>query len=179
MVELLVLLSSKIQVECDKQASQVVDQFVIKRQFKEKFKSVQNSQTFKGSSANMERYDPRELDVVLREVVVMNARAEMYLKFIEKRIKDDIENIPEEEKTEEIMVIQEKVISNCELSKKMQELIGNYIYMEEYFMRETVMKVSFHGNKYLNTSREEDKRESLLPAMPLFLTRSWMDDYSS
>lgn len=36
MVELLVLLSLKIQVECDKQASQVVDQFVIKRQFKEK-----------------------------------------------------------------------------------------------------------------------------------------------
>ncbi|XP_067054361.1 conserved oligomeric Golgi complex subunit 4-like [Acropora muricata] len=134
------ILLQAMQVECDKQASQVVDQFVIKRQFKEKFKSVQNSQTFKGSSANMERYDPRELDVVLREVVVMNARAEMYLKFIEKRIKDDIENIPEEEKPEEIMVIQEKVISNCELSKKMQELIGNYIYMEEYFMRETVMK---------------------------------------
>lgn len=134
------ILLQAMQVECDKQASQVVDQFVIKRQFKEKFKSVQNSQTFKGSSANMERYDPRELDVVLREVVVMNARGEMYLKFIEKRIKDDIENIPEEEKTEEIMVIQEKVISDCELSKKMQELIGNYIYMEEYFMRETVMK---------------------------------------
>lgn len=134
------ILLQAMQVECDKQASQVVDQFVIKRQFKEKFKSVQNSQTFKGSSANMERYDPRELDVVLREVVVMNARAEMYLKFIEKRIKDDIENIPEEEKTEEIMIIQEKVISDCELSKKMQELIGNYIYMEEYFMRETVMK---------------------------------------
>ena len=49
-----------------------------------------------------------------------------------------------------------------------QELIGNYIYMEEYFMRETVMKVSFHGNKDLNTGREEDKRESLLPVMPLF-----------
>ena len=32
------------------------------------------------------RYDPRELDVVLREVVIMNARAEMYLRFIEKRI---------------------------------------------------------------------------------------------
>ena len=32
------------------------------------------------------RYDPRELDVVLREVVVMNARAEMYLQFLEKRI---------------------------------------------------------------------------------------------
>ena len=32
------------------------------------------------------RYDPRELDVVLREVVIMNSRAEMYSKFIEKRI---------------------------------------------------------------------------------------------
>jgi len=34
----------------------------------------------------LSRYDPRELDVVLREVVVMNARAEMYLRFLEKRI---------------------------------------------------------------------------------------------
>ena len=30
------------------------------------------------------------------------------------------------------------------------------------------MKVSFHGNKDLNTGREEDQRESLLPVMPLF-----------
>ncbi|XP_068722014.1 conserved oligomeric Golgi complex subunit 4-like isoform X2 [Montipora capricornis] len=134
------ILLQPIQAECDKQANQVVDQFIKKRQFKEKFKSVQSSQTFKGSSATMERYDPRELDVVLREVVVMNARAEMYLKFIEKRIMDDIENIPEEEKNEETMGIQDKVISNCDLGRKMQELIGNYIYMEEYFMRETVMK---------------------------------------
>ena len=42
--------------------------------------------------------------------------------------------------------------------------------MEEYFMRETVMKVSFHGNKDLNTGREEDKRESLSPAMPVSYT---------
>ena len=56
-----------------------------------------------------------------------------------------------------------------------QELIGNYIYMEEYFMRETVMKVSFHGNKDLNTGREEDQRESLLPVMPLFFLDEKLD----
>ena len=33
-------------------------------------------------------------------------------------------------------------INNCELSRLMQELIGNYIMMEEYFMREMVVKVN-------------------------------------
>ncbi|RMX46539.1 hypothetical protein pdam_00021707 [Pocillopora damicornis] len=134
------ILLQAMQAECDKQVNQVVDQFMKKRQFTEKFKSVQGSQTFRGSSGNLDRYDPRELDVVLREVVVMNARAEMYLQFLEKRIADDMVNVPEEEKTEELLGIQDKVIANCELNRRMQELIGNYIYMEEYFMRETVMK---------------------------------------
>ena len=36
------------------------------------------------------------------------------------------------------------IFSSVFIIKKIyQELIGNYIYMEEYFMRETVMKVSF------------------------------------
>ena len=33
------------------------------------------------------RYDPRELDVLLGEVVVMNSRTELYMKFLESRIK--------------------------------------------------------------------------------------------
>ena len=32
-------------------------------------------------------YDPRGLDVLLGEVVVMNARTELYMKFLENRIK--------------------------------------------------------------------------------------------
>ena len=32
-------------------------------------------------------------------------------------------------------------IVNCELSRTMQELIGSYIMMEEYFMREMALKV--------------------------------------
>ena len=35
----------------------------------------------------------------------------------------------------------DKFISNCDLNRLMQELIGNYIMMEEYFMREMVLKV--------------------------------------
>lgn len=35
----------------------------------------------------------------------------------------------------------DKLLNNCLLSCTMQELIGFYITMEEYFMRETVNKV--------------------------------------
>ena len=41
------------------------------------------------------------------------------------------------ERTEEV----EQFLVTCELSRLMQELIGSYIMMEEYFMREMVVKV--------------------------------------
>ncbi len=37
-------------------------------------------------------------------------------------------------------------IMSCELSRLMQELIGSYIMMEEYFMREMVIKVNLYTN---------------------------------
>lgn len=39
----------------------------------------------------------------------------------------------------------EKLVKHCSLSRAMQELIGYYIPMEEYYMRESVNKVSFHS----------------------------------
>lgn len=37
----------------------------------------------------------------------------------------------------------EKLLKHCQLSRTMQELIGYYIPMEEYYMRESVNKVSY------------------------------------
>ena len=34
-------------------------------------------------------------------------------------------------------------LENCDLKRLMQELIGSYIMMEEYFMREMVLKVIY------------------------------------
>ena len=36
----------------------------------------------------------------------------------------------------------EQFLQECDVSRLMQDLIGNYILMEEYFMREMVLKVS-------------------------------------
>ena len=35
----------------------------------------------------------------------------------------------------------DQFVQDCDVSRLMQDLIGNYIMMEEYFMREMVLKV--------------------------------------
>lgn len=73
----------------------------------------------------------------------MNARSELYLRFIKRRIISDFEvgdSMASEEVKQEHQKYLDKLLNNCLLSRTMQELIGYYITMEEYFMRETVNK---------------------------------------
>ncbi|XP_032219195.1 conserved oligomeric Golgi complex subunit 4 isoform X2 [Nematostella vectensis] len=131
-----------LQVECDKQADQILDAFVKRRDLQHKIKSVTKSLNIKGSSEKSERYDPRDMEVLLGEVVLMNTRTEMYLRFLEKKIQADYENLPDEDVQEcaDVNKVLDKLINNSGVNRRMQELIGSYITMEEYFMRETAMK---------------------------------------
>lgn len=115
----------------------------------------------------------RELDPVLTEVTLMNARAELYLRFLRRRVLSDFEvgdaqSITQgmlsdahmwcgsESQTFDVRFINisaffgaehqqniEKLLNHCLLSRTMQELIGYYIPMEEYYMRESVNKVLY------------------------------------
>uniref|UniRef100_A0A2K5K4L4 Conserved oligomeric Golgi complex subunit 4 n=1 Tax=Colobus angolensis palliatus TaxID=336983 RepID=A0A2K5K4L4_COLAP len=76
-------------------------------------------------------------------VTLMNARSELYLRFLRKRISSDFEvgdSMASEEVKQEHQKCLDKLLNNCLLSCTMQELIGLYVTMEEYFMRETVNK---------------------------------------
>ncbi|KAL1007286.1 hypothetical protein UPYG_G00084550 [Umbra pygmaea] len=136
----LYMLITHLQQECDRQAQKVVDKFIKQRDYHNKFQVIQNNM-MKGVSA--ERIEPRELDPVLLEVTLMNARAELYLRFLRRRMMSDFEvgdatalpGIVQEHKDSV-----EKLLKHCKLSQLMQELIGYYIPMEEYYMRETVSK---------------------------------------
>uniref|UniRef100_A0A4W3IUY0 Conserved oligomeric Golgi complex subunit 4 n=1 Tax=Callorhinchus milii TaxID=7868 RepID=A0A4W3IUY0_CALMI len=111
-----------LQVECDRQAEKVVDKFIQQRDYHRKV---------------------RELDTILTEVTLMNARAELYLRFVKRRITADFEvcdAVGTEEVKQEHQKALDRLCNNCLLSRNMQELIGYYITMEEYFMRETVNK---------------------------------------
>ena len=65
---------------------------------------------------------------------------------------NDFESLDEDDKSRANKTADlEKLLRECLLSRRIQELIGNYIVMEEYFMRESVTKVSglLDGNKWL------------------------------
>ncbi|XP_015275299.1 PREDICTED: conserved oligomeric Golgi complex subunit 4 [Gekko japonicus] len=129
-----------LQVECDRQVEKVVDKFIQQRDYHRQFQHVQNSMM---RSSAVERIEPRELDPILTEVTLMNARSELYLRFIKRRIVSDFEvgdSMASEEVKQEHQKCLDKLLNNCLLSRTMQELIGYYITMEEYFMRETVNK---------------------------------------
>ena len=56
---------------------------------------------------------------------------------------NDIEGIKGTEMNKEELVKDlNTLLTTCDLSLLMQELIGSYIMMEEYFMREMLLKVS-------------------------------------
>ncbi|XP_006878683.1 PREDICTED: conserved oligomeric Golgi complex subunit 4 isoform X2 [Elephantulus edwardii] len=129
-----------LQVECDRQAEKVVDKFIKQRDYHQQFRHVQNNLM---RNSVTEKIEPRELDPILTEVTLMNARSELYLRFLRKRISSDFEvgdSAASEEVKQEHQKSLDKLLNNCLLSCTMQELIGLYITMEEYFMRETVNK---------------------------------------
>uniref|UniRef100_A0A3Q3MTN4 Conserved oligomeric Golgi complex subunit 4 n=1 Tax=Mastacembelus armatus TaxID=205130 RepID=A0A3Q3MTN4_9TELE len=109
-------LITHLQQECDRQAKKIVDKFSQQRGYRSK------------------------LDPVLAEVTLMNARAELYLRFLRRRIMADFEVGDIQSITQEHQQNVEKLLKHCLLSTMMQELIGYYIPMEEYYMRESVNK---------------------------------------
>ncbi|KAG8143788.1 putative Conserved oligomeric Golgi complex subunit 4-like protein [Naja naja] len=129
-----------LQAECDQQVEKVVEKFTQQRDYRRQFQHVQSSAM---RSLAGEKIEPRELDPILTEVTLMNARSELYLRFIRRRITSDFEvgdSVASEEVKQEHQKCLDKLLHNCFLSCAMQELIGYYITMEEYFMRETVNK---------------------------------------
>ncbi|ELK36184.1 Conserved oligomeric Golgi complex subunit 4 [Myotis davidii] len=128
-----------LQVECDRQVEKVVNKFIKQRNYHQQFRHVQSNLR----NSTTEKIEPRELDPILTEVTLMNARSELYLSFLRKRISSDFEvgdSMASEEVKQEHQKYLDKLLNNCLLSCTMQELIGLYITMEEYFMRETVNK---------------------------------------
>ncbi|KAM4614164.1 conserved oligomeric Golgi complex subunit 4 [Discoglossus pictus] len=136
----LYMLIKHLQAECDQQVERVVDKFVQQRDYHRKFQQVQNSMI---RSSSTEKIEPRDLDPILAEVALMSARTELYLRFIKRRITSDFEvgdSMVTEEVKQEHQQSLDKLLKHCLLSRSMQELIGYYITMEEFYMRESVNK---------------------------------------
>ncbi|XP_055955306.1 conserved oligomeric Golgi complex subunit 4 [Patella vulgata] len=137
----LIVLLKILQKECDRQVRKVIEKFKQSREYDKKVRLVQTSLISQKQNSLENRLDPMEVDLLLSEIVLINNRSELYLRFMKRKAMGDLETSEQESKLmEEGKVEVEKLINESDLSRLMQELIGNYIMMEEYFMKEMVVK---------------------------------------
>ena len=105
-----------------------------------------------GVSKIEERLDPRTLDPLLTELTLISARTELYKNFLIKSIHNDLNGqakttspvkADEHSKPQQSVVTINEVqnfINQCNLRCAVQELIGQYSTLENYFMVENIFK---------------------------------------
>lgn len=71
-----------LQKECDLQAKLIIDEFRKHRDFVRKIHIVTQYMNQKSET----KIDPKELDLVLSELTLLNARTELYSRFVKKRV---------------------------------------------------------------------------------------------
>lgn len=151
-----------LQVECDKESERIIAAFIKTRQYESKAKLVEKFLRNPDKYTSLERMDALELDVVLSEVTLMHTRAKLYWRYLRRRLdaadfkmneqRKETENEDmsdsEEVKLEELKAKEKEnrdrkldnLLNRSLLGTKMQELLGRYILMEQYYMKESVAK---------------------------------------
>lgn len=126
-----------LQNECDKQVKKIHQEFVLARAIS---KRIQNINDY-GRKQGVEKVDPKTLDLLLGELTLMHSRAELYIRFLRRRITNDLEIAIADEEQRSIKLIEfDEMIKNSELSHVMQEILGAYLALERYFLEESVIK---------------------------------------
>ncbi|XP_065827817.1 conserved oligomeric Golgi complex subunit 4-like [Oscarella lobularis] len=140
-------LVKSLQVECDVQVSAIVTQFREERHLDRKLQEVRLA--YSGRITTAAKIQPKELDILLSEMTMCSARSELYLRFLRRRIAADLDVLAQEETLKDTAAVLEKMIQESQLSVTMQQLSGEYISVEDYFMRESFLKAV-----HLDTSAE-------------------------
>lgn len=149
--EYLVTLAEILQEQIDLEALKILEQFTKTRQYNAKAKLIDNYSRQSSKFESKEKLDPFELDHLLSEVTLLQTRSELYFRFIKRRITNSLNkaenNLKLEAKVEKLKWL-DKLIRECRLNCRMQELIGLYIAMEQYYTRETLKKaVALNDNE--------------------------------
>ncbi|OXU30301.1 hypothetical protein TSAR_016718 [Trichomalopsis sarcophagae] len=126
-----------LQKECDRQIQKIISEFMKRRAISRKVQLINDCLRKQGT----EKLDPKDLDLVLKEITIMHERAELYVKFLRRRIVNDLEiSTTDSQQRKDLLNDFELIIKNSELARCMQELLGAYLALERYFMEESVNK---------------------------------------
>jgi len=126
----LIYVLSAMQQLCEEVALLILDSFVKKRRIAEKFDTITKLYSRHAhSKQKLEPVDTRELDLLLEETVTLCSCVEIYEKFVQRKYKAAIANIP---KPEYEFNRQSKV------QARMQEILAFYIPLDEFFMKKSI-----------------------------------------
>lgn len=142
-----------LQIECDDESRKLVQEFSKQRNINRKMNQIKaqtaapsNASTAlghlrKASGGSVDKLNAKDIDALIAEIVIMHSRAELYVRFIRKRVTNDIEKskLPEDEKKAALESL-ETLISKSQLNQQMQELLSTYLLFERFFMEESVIK---------------------------------------
>lgn len=83
------------------------------------------------------------MDELLTEITLISARSELYKSFLLRSIINDLNAISSAQSTENLnskLKQAQSFINSCDLQCAIQELIGQYSLLENYFMTENIHK---------------------------------------
>lgn len=131
-----------LQAECDLMVKSILARFEADQQLRQLRGSIQRLLKNGGDpNSNLVRLDPLDIDPVLDQMVQIAAKSEHYLSFVLERATRDLD--PLDRQTEEFQSRSrqiEQLRRDCELSRLVQELDGDYVLFEQYFLRESASK---------------------------------------
>ncbi|XP_055299578.1 conserved oligomeric Golgi complex subunit 4 [Sitodiplosis mosellana] len=143
-----------LQRECDSEVKKTIAEFNKNRHIQRHMQKINDFQKSSGqqglghfrkpSGGSVDKLNPKDIDGLLIEITVMHARAELYIKFMRRRITNDVDKTLDP--TESAKIVEnnlktfEEIVSKSVLSVQMQELLGTYLLFEGYFMEESILK---------------------------------------
>ncbi|RXG53402.1 Conserved oligomeric Golgi complex subunit 4 [Armadillidium vulgare] len=139
-----------LQEECDRIANGIISNMQTQRKLSNILSTVQEalrmSNMALSSNPSKDQIkpstpDPRDLDTLLGELTLMNARAELYLRFLRRRITADYESSIEDKhlRKQKIEMFETK-LSRSQLVCDMAVVIGNYTILEQFYLNESFRK---------------------------------------
>lgn len=136
------LVVEMLQRECDRQAGRIGSEMRRHRRLDEVVAAVRSSLRLGvGRELRIDQPDPRDLDTLLGELTLINARAELYLRFIRRRVAADFEaSLPEKDVREKKESEFEAKLSQSQLVCDMAIFVGDYTVLEQFYLNESFKK---------------------------------------
>lgn len=77
-----------LQKECDAQTKKILLEFNKTRQLDKKISQINELNRMSASSSfgKLDKIEPKDLDVLIGEITIMHSRAELYIKFIKRKV---------------------------------------------------------------------------------------------